>query len=95
MEVSREQGPLDNPVVSAQCSSAEAWVCARQVERPGSANGLFDDGHGSDAVAGDGVYSDHIDFARVRPTDVVCYAVPKSGPLRIGERMAVVCPPLW
>jgi hypothetical protein len=95
VEVSREQGPLDNPVVSAKCDSAEAWVCARQVGRPGSVNGLLDDGHGSDAVAGDGVYSNHIDFARVRHTDVVCYAVPKSGPPRIGEKRAAVCPPLW
>jgi hypothetical protein len=94
VSISREGGVPGCPLVRARCDSSDAYVCARVVVQQNYINPLFDDGLGPDAVAGDGIYSDLIGLPHSGFWDVVCYAVPKSGPFRMGKRMAAVSPPL-
>ena len=93
--LSREQGPPDFPLIWARCDSLDARVCARVVAKPTSeAWYLLDDGMIPDVTAGDSLYTNMCWFPRSRYWDAVFYAVPKAGPLRVGEKLAVSCPPL-
>jgi hypothetical protein len=93
--LSREQGPPDYPFVWARCDSLDARVCARVIARPASETCcLLDDGIAPDVTARDGLYARVSWFPRTRHWDAVLYAVPKAGALRVGEKLAVSCPPI-
>jgi len=92
--VSRQGVFPGDALFTARCDSPDAFVCAHLVPHsPINVLPLFDNGHAPDAVAGDGSYASHVWFPWNRRWDVIYYAVPKTGPLMIGEKMAASLPP--
>jgi len=99
--VGRAEGAPDYPRIWARCDSPDAWVCGRLHSRPmDQAGALYDDGKGPDAVAGNRIHSTFVWFEPAlwpdpeTKWDVVFYAVPKSGPPTIGQRMGLTIPPV-
>jgi len=91
--LSREEGLPDYPLVWARCDSPDARVCVRIITQPGEVWNLLDDGMKPDRVAGDGIHTNTCWLPRTRYWDLVFYAVPKRGPLIVGRKVAVTCPP--
>ena len=86
--VSRDQGLFDLPRVWAKCDAANVWGCARLITQPDQVWPLWDDAQGG------GNYLSVVPLDRGRYWDVVFYAVPKTGPARIGKKLAATCPPV-
>jgi len=90
---SRPDGPPECPLLWARCDSAEAWVCGRMVRFPDEVLALYPMGKGPIPFAGPQVHSTVIWATAPIPRDIIFYAVPQEGPVKIGRKMAVSRPP--
>jgi len=88
-DIDHAKGPRGRALITARASTPEAWVCGHLVGEAGQTFPLFDDGKGLDAAAGDGSFTATPGIHSRRDYDVVLYGVPKSGPLAVGEKLAV------
>jgi hypothetical protein len=86
INTSRPAGTFDLPLITAQCDSDKAWMCAQVIGIPDIVIPLFPD-------STSGKHSNSIVYSSQRHWDVVGYAVSKEGALSIGQKMAAVCPP--
>ncbi len=90
----RAEGKPDYPRIWARCDDPGARVCVRRIAHPDHLRAIFDDGRGADLVAGDGIHSTPGWVSLNRHWDIVFYAAPKVGALKIGRRMALTIPPI-